>query len=82
MSFEDRQDLLGHKSSRMTTHYSAAELEQLILAANKACDKQSSSVTLELMRRRARSCAVVRGRDPHNFPTVEILGSRKSGLTI
>lgn len=54
VSFEDRQDLLGHKSSRMTTHYSAAELEQLLTAANKACCKQSSSVTLELLRRCAR----------------------------
>jgi integrase len=26
VSFEDRQDLLGHRSGRMTTHYSAAEL--------------------------------------------------------
>ena len=25
VSFEDRQDLLGHKSGRITTHYSAAE---------------------------------------------------------
>jgi integrase len=37
MSFEDRQDLLGHKSGRMTTHYSAAELSNLIDAAEKAC---------------------------------------------
>ena len=35
VSFEDRQDLLGHKSSRVTTHYSAAELRNLIDAANK-----------------------------------------------
>jgi len=25
VSFEDRQDLLGHRSGRITTHYSAAE---------------------------------------------------------
>jgi integrase len=30
LSFEDRQDLLGHKSSRITTHYSAAELTSLM----------------------------------------------------
>ena len=30
VSFEDRQDLLGHKSSRITTHYSSAELKNLI----------------------------------------------------
>lgn len=37
VSFEDRQDLLGHKSQRITTHYSAAELSSLVTAANKAC---------------------------------------------
>jgi len=37
VSFEDRQDLLGHKSGRITTHYSAAELANLIAAAEKAC---------------------------------------------
>lgn len=38
VSFEDRQDLLGHTSGRITTHYSAAELGNLIDAANKACE--------------------------------------------
>ena len=33
-SFEDRQDLLGHRSGRVTTHYSAAELSNPIEAAN------------------------------------------------
>ncbi len=41
VSFEDRQDLLGHKSSRVTTHYSAPELQNLIEAANKVCGKKS-----------------------------------------
>ena len=41
VSFEDRQDLLGHKSRRITTHYSEAELENLITAAEKACDLKS-----------------------------------------
>jgi integrase len=35
ISFEDRQDLLGHKSGRITTHYSQAELGNLIAAAEK-----------------------------------------------
>ena len=35
VSFEDRQDLLGHRSGRITTHYSAAELSRLIEAAEK-----------------------------------------------
>ena len=41
VSFEDRQDLLGHRSGRITTHYSAAELANLIDAANKVCDAGS-----------------------------------------
>ncbi|MBS0375717.1 MAG: tyrosine-type recombinase/integrase [Proteobacteria bacterium] len=39
VSFEDRQDLLGHRSGRITTHYSAAELSKLIEAANQVCDR-------------------------------------------
>ena len=41
VSFEDRQDLLGHRSSRITTHYSAPELESLIAAAERVCAVQS-----------------------------------------
>ncbi|HMK36134.1 MAG TPA: hypothetical protein VK463_13760 [Desulfomonilaceae bacterium] len=37
VSFEDRQDLLGHKSSRVTTHYSAPKLINLIQAAKRVC---------------------------------------------
>ena len=37
VSFEDRQDLLGHRSARITTHYSGAELSRLLEAANGAC---------------------------------------------
>ena len=37
VSLEDRQDLLGHKSSRITTHYSPAEVKHLIDAANTVC---------------------------------------------
>jgi integrase len=41
VTFEDRQDLLGHKSGRMTTHYSQAELSKLIEAAEKVCEVES-----------------------------------------
>jgi integrase len=41
VSFEDRQDLLGHRSGRITTHYSQAELTNLIEAAEKVCAAQS-----------------------------------------
>lgn len=49
VSFEDRQDLLGHKSTRITTHYSAAELLNLWEAANKVCEEQCKP-TLTLLR--------------------------------
>lgn len=42
VSFEDRQDLLGHKSGRITTHYSQAELGNLIAAAEKVCGDENS----------------------------------------
>ena len=41
VSFEDRQDLLGHRSGRITTHYSQAELTSLIEAAEKVCVTES-----------------------------------------
>ncbi len=37
VSFDDRQDLLGHKFGRITTDYSRPELENLIEAANWVC---------------------------------------------
>lgn len=50
VSFEDRQDLLGHKSGRITTHYSAAEISHLIEAANKVCRQQQNTPTLTLLK--------------------------------
>lgn len=49
VSFEDRQDLLGHKSSRITTHYSTAELQNLWEAANKVSVSHARP-TLTLLR--------------------------------
>jgi len=53
VSFEDRQDLLGHKSGRITTHYSQAELASLIAAAEKVCgsDSRKSPATTWLRQR-------------------------------
>jgi len=54
VSFEDRQDLLGHKSGRVTTHYSAAELGNLIEAANTVCGENSrKSPALVVLKRKA-----------------------------
>lgn len=50
VSFEDRQDLLGHKSARITTHYSSAELLNLWEAANKVCEGPARPA-LTLLRR-------------------------------
>jgi integrase len=50
VSFEDRQDLLGHKSSRVTTDYSAPEIEALIDAAERAAvENPHKSPTLGLV---------------------------------
>ena len=49
VSFEDRQDLLGHKSSRITTHYSSAELNNLIDAANRVCDRKNCGPVLRVV---------------------------------
>jgi len=58
VSFEDRQDLLGHKSGRITTHYSRPELENLIDAANKACTQEGHKIdTLTILRTRKRQVA-------------------------
>ena len=49
VSFEDRQDLPGHRSARMTTHYSAPELVRLIEAAERVSaqgDKQPELLVL------------------------------------
>lgn len=46
VSFEDRQDLLGHRSGRITTHYSSAELQNLYEAANRVCEAKRSGVIL------------------------------------
>ncbi len=51
VSFEDRQDLLGHRSGRMTTHYSAAELTKLIDATNAVCERYGNRPELVVLRR-------------------------------
>jgi integrase len=52
VSFEDRQDLLGHRSSRITTHYSAAEVSKLIEAADRVCGSEERRPGLVVLRRR------------------------------
>ncbi|MBP6104272.1 MAG: site-specific integrase, partial [Gammaproteobacteria bacterium] len=49
VGFEDRQDLLGHRSGRITTHYSSPELQNLYQAANKVCGERPSGVVLSFV---------------------------------
>jgi integrase len=50
VSLEDRQDLLGHRSGKITTHYSAAELVQLIEASNQVCERKNRQPELVMLR--------------------------------
>ncbi len=50
VSFEDRQDLLGHRSHRITTHYSAAELSRLIEAAEQVCERNGERPEFVVLR--------------------------------
>lgn len=50
VSFEDRQDLLGHRSGRITTHYSAAELSRLVAAANSVCERDTTHAEFVVLR--------------------------------
>lgn len=49
---EDRKALLGHKNGSITSHYSAAELDQLIDAANKVSATDSRAPALTILKRR------------------------------
>ncbi len=53
VSYEDRQDLLGHKSSRITSHYSAAEIGNLIAAVEKIAEPVSRKSPAVLLVRSA-----------------------------
>jgi integrase len=53
VSLEDRQDLLGHVSGRITTHYSTAEIRNLIDAVEKLCERdRAPELTLINLSRR------------------------------
>lgn len=53
--FETRQVLLGHTNGSVTTHYSAAEIRELIDAAEKVCFSQEDAPTLTLIVSNAKS---------------------------
>lgn len=43
VSLETRKVLLGQKNGDITSHYSAAEIEELLSAANQICREKSGS---------------------------------------
>ncbi|WP_312601114.1 tyrosine-type recombinase/integrase [Pseudomonas luteola] len=53
VSEEDRKALLGHKNGSITSHYSGAELGQLIEAANKISATDSRGPSLTILKRKA-----------------------------
>lgn len=61
VSYEDRQDLLGYRSGRITTHYSQAELSNLLSAANAVIQSKHENKELTILR-------IKRG-DCHGIPT-------------
>ena len=50
IGFEDRQDLLGHRSGRVTTHYSAVELSRLLEAVDRVAEQNGSRPELVVLR--------------------------------
>jgi integrase len=61
VSFEDRQDLLGHRSGKITTHYSAPELLNLIEAAERVCTHDRSNLgTMVILKGNSRLLTAVK----------------------
>lgn len=52
VALEDRKALLGHKNGSITSHYSGAELGQLMDAANKVSATDSRGPVLTILKRR------------------------------
>ena len=50
VSLEDRQDLLGHTSGKITTHYCAPDIQKLIDCANKVCNDEVQEPLVTLIR--------------------------------
>ena len=74
VSFEDRQDLLGHRSGRITTHYSAAELVKLIEAANRVCDRDERQPDLVVLRGVFhRGSRKTPAREPGDHPQIRLI---------
>lgn len=61
VSFEDRQDLSGHRSGKITTHYSAPELINLIEASERVCARYGSKLgTMVILKGNSRRLTAVK----------------------
>ena len=74
VSFEDRQDFLGHRSRRITTHYSAAELSRLIEAAERVTEQNGRRPELVVLRG-------IAGTDSRKTPARDSLVLKRSQLS-
>lgn len=54
VSKEDAKDILGHKNTDITIHYSKARIENLIAAVNKVCDDAARNQTVTLIKASSR----------------------------
>ena len=60
VSNETRKVLLGHRNGDITTHYSAPELEELIEAANRVCDRSPAKLRHWLCRNKTTAIGINR----------------------
>jgi integrase len=72
--FEDRQDLLAHKSSRITTHYSSAEIGNLINASEAAVANMSAPELTMIKRNSAVKMVKFNTKSPQK-PQNQVLGT-------
>ena len=77
VSFEDRQDLLGHRSGRITTHYSAAELCRVSSRRpRQVCDRRRQ------VGRNWWFCEAGYGGGPANVPQPQVAHTIKVGQAL
>ncbi len=74
VTYEDRQDLLGHRAGRITTHYSAAELSRLFEAADRVVEQNGTRPELVVLRGNV-------GTNPRKTPASGAAGIRGDGTS-
>jgi integrase len=74
VGFEDRQDLLGHRSGSITTHYSAVELSRLIEATERVVERNGTRPEIVVLRGKMRA-------GPRKTPATEVVSGVVGRLT-